>query len=387
MRYWYDATYYKPGGPVIALMSGETSGEDRLKYMQKGILAQLAQATGGLSVVVEHRYYGTSFPVPDLSLKNLRFLTTDQSLADTAYFAKNIVFEGLNVTGGLTSADTPWIVYGGSYAGGYVAFLRKLYPEVFFGAISSSGVVEAIIDYWQYYLGALNYGPKDCMAATQDFTQVIDGILIGKNDTKLTSRLKNAFLLPNVTHDNDFASVLSYGISYWQGKNWDPNVSSRSFDYYCANITKDTVLYPQLESSREELRNLTEISGLNHTDDKFITRMINYIGWTNVTTSWCKREQDSCFSASNVTFYQQDSYSTQSWRSWGYQYCTQWGYFATGSGFPKNIRPAQSRLLTVEYSSILCREAFNMTEPPNTEAINKYGGFGIAYDRLAFIDG
>ncbi|QDS70390.1 hypothetical protein FKW77_009275 [Venturia effusa] len=387
MRYWYDATYYKAGGPVIALMSGETSGEDRLPFMQKGILAQLAQATGGLSVIVEHRYYGTSFPVPDLSIENLRFLTTDQSLADTAYFAKNVVFEGLEIEGGLTSDDAPWIVYGGSYAGAYVAFLRKLYPEVFFGAISSSGVPEAIIDYWQYWLGPLNYGPPDCMATTQDFFQVVDGILIGKNDTKLTSRLKTAFLLPNVTYDNDFAAVLSnYGIGQWQGRNWDPAVGSPAFDYYCGNITNDTVIYPELASSREELLNLTEISGYDDIDDTFITRMINFIGYTNATTA-CSRSQDACFSTHNSTYYQQDGLSTQSWRSWGYQYCTQWGYYQTGSGFPEDIQPPLSRLVDVEYSSIICREAFNLTGPPDIEAINKYGGLGIAYDRLAFVDG
>lgn len=118
LRYWYDATYYQPGGPVIVLASGETSGTDRLPYLQKGILNQLARATHGVGVILEHRYYGTSFPVPDLSVENLRFLDTQQALADTAYFAKNIKFEGLGDED-LTSDDTAWIVYGGSYAGAF----------------------------------------------------------------------------------------------------------------------------------------------------------------------------------------------------------------------------------------------------------------------------
>ena len=36
MRYWFDATFYKAGGPVLVLASGETSGDDRLPYLQKG---------------------------------------------------------------------------------------------------------------------------------------------------------------------------------------------------------------------------------------------------------------------------------------------------------------------------------------------------------------
>jgi hypothetical protein len=82
-----------------------------------------------LGVILEHRYYGTSFPVPDLSVENLRFLTTEQALADTAYLAENIEFEGLEEYD-LTASETPWIVYGGSYAGAFVVSLTTyiLFP-------------------------------------------------------------------------------------------------------------------------------------------------------------------------------------------------------------------------------------------------------------------
>lgn len=131
LRYWFDATYYQTGGPVILLASGEDVGEARLPYMQKGILAQLSQATNGLGVVLEHRFYGESMPTSDLSTESLRFLTTQQALADTAYFAQNVVFEGIQDN--LKAPHVPWIVYGGSYAGAFAAFLRKTYPDVFFG--------------------------------------------------------------------------------------------------------------------------------------------------------------------------------------------------------------------------------------------------------------
>ena len=132
LRYFFDATYYKSGGPVIVLASGEDDATDRLPYLQKGIAHQLAEATNGIAVVLEHRYYGTSFPTPDLSTESLRFLTTEQALADTAYFARNVVFEGLEDRK-LTAPDTAYIAYGGSYAGAFVAFLRKTYPNTFFG--------------------------------------------------------------------------------------------------------------------------------------------------------------------------------------------------------------------------------------------------------------
>ena len=37
MRYWFDASYYKSGGPVIVLFSGEGAGEGRLPFLQKGV--------------------------------------------------------------------------------------------------------------------------------------------------------------------------------------------------------------------------------------------------------------------------------------------------------------------------------------------------------------
>ena len=132
LRYWFDTTYYKDGGPVIVLQGGETSGEGRLPFLQKGIVYQLAKATGGIGVILEHRYYGKSFPTPDLSTENLRFLTTEQALADQAYFAQHIVFPGLEDKD-LTAPNTAYIGYGGSYAGAFVAFLRTQYPEVFWG--------------------------------------------------------------------------------------------------------------------------------------------------------------------------------------------------------------------------------------------------------------
>lgn len=133
LRYWFDSTYYKPGGPVIVLQSGETSGVGRLKFLQKGIVYQLIKATGGLGVILEHRFYGKSMPMKDLSTESLRFLTFDQSLADEAYFASNVRFEGLENLD-LTAPNTPWIAYGGSYAGAFVAVLRKVYPDVFWGS-------------------------------------------------------------------------------------------------------------------------------------------------------------------------------------------------------------------------------------------------------------
>jgi len=60
-RYWINTRHYTPGsgGPVIVLDGGETSGEDRIPFLDTGIVEILTRATGGVGVVLEHRYYGT----------------------------------------------------------------------------------------------------------------------------------------------------------------------------------------------------------------------------------------------------------------------------------------------------------------------------------------
>ncbi|KAI1822733.1 serine carboxypeptidase S28-domain-containing protein [Xylaria intraflava] len=386
MRYWFDAQFYKPGGPVFVLCSGEDSGIDRLPYLQKGIIYQLAKATNGLGVVLEHRYYGTSFPTEDLSTESLRFLTTDQALADTAYFANHVKFAGLEHID-FSPEKTPYIAYGGSYAGSFVAILRKLYPDTYYGAISSSGVPEAIWDYWQYYEAAAVYGPPACINNTQKITDVIDGILIGKKGTQYVSQLKNIFGLPNVTADADFASAISGGIAGLQSLNWDPAVSSNSFFDYCDIVSSTELKYPETEQLRESVNEIITVAGHGDEVEALSNYMLNYIGYYLPNSNSCNSaDQNECFGTSNTTFYAEDDLS-QSWRSWPYQYCTQWGFLQTGSGVPKDQLPLLSRTIDLEYSATICREAFNITKPADVEAINKYGGNKLSYPRLAWIDG
>lgn len=64
-----------------------------------------------------------------------------------------------------------------------------------------------------------------------------------------------------------------------------------------------------------------------------------------------------------------------------------WGFLQTGSGVPATQLPLVSRLIDIPYSAIICREAFNITSPAQTERINKHGGVHLRYPRLAFLDG
>lgn len=152
-----------------------------------------------LELVLENRYYGESFPtLPDLSTKSLRFLDTAQTIADMAYFAQNIVFPGFEDKN-LTSANVPYIMYGSSLSGSQAAFVRKTYPDVYWGAIASSATLEAIEDGWNYLSPIAKYGEPECISIMQKITNSNDNI-IAFNSKALTDALKTVWGLPNVTY-------------------------------------------------------------------------------------------------------------------------------------------------------------------------------------------
>jgi Serine carboxypeptidase S28 len=168
---------------------------------------------------------------------------------------------------------------------------------------------------------------------------------------------------------------------------WDPAVNDPSFEFYCGNISSDSILYPETKYLRHSVKRLIKLGGYKKEARNLTIRMLNYIGYLNLTTiSGCVGSQDDCFSTYQPYFYRKDDI-TQTWRSWPYQYCTQWGYFQTGSGVPADQLPLVSRTLDIEYFSLICRLAFNISIAPDVGAINKYGGYGLSYPRLAFIDG
>ncbi|RUS32631.1 serine carboxypeptidase S28-domain-containing protein [Jimgerdemannia flammicorona] len=89
-RYWVNSTNYRPGGPIIFFSVGEADASRYSGYLIRGETSLLAQKLGGVVIVYEHRYYGESNPVSDLSSKNMVYLTVDQSLADMVNFMQTV---------------------------------------------------------------------------------------------------------------------------------------------------------------------------------------------------------------------------------------------------------------------------------------------------------
>lgn len=76
-----------------------------------------------------------------MSTKNLAYLNSEQALADLAYFIIKMKDKYK------LDDNSKWIAFGGSYPGSLAAWLRKKYPHLIHGSISSSGPLLAKIDF------------------------------------------------------------------------------------------------------------------------------------------------------------------------------------------------------------------------------------------------
>ncbi|THC90058.1 hypothetical protein EYZ11_010488 [Aspergillus tanneri] len=388
LRYWFDASHYKEGGPIFLLAGGEDDASLLLPILSHGIFSKLVKTYNGIGVILEHRYYGTSFPVNEITPESLRFLTTEQAMADYAYFASHITLPGLEQVNLTAQSGTPWIAYGVSYAGGFVSFLRKLYPDIYYGAISSSGTTAAVVDYWKYYEPIRHYGPPNCIKATQDFVDIIDHILINHEDNQtLSQQLKTSIGASPDLPSRTFALQVSGVVGSFQNRNWDPAIGAPIFREYCDNITSSDLLYPETSLAEASIKEIITIAGYNASDDRFVTGMLNQAGYYNHTIfKFDSSSSSTTPSPSSGTTHNKGDLHLSKGYSWFYQLCTEWGNYYTGAGTPSHIRPLVSRLIDVATQASTC-PLLGIKSPPDVERINRYGGLHFSYPRVAMIGG
>lgn len=389
-RYFFDSTYYKPGGPVYLYIGGETAGENRFSNLETGIIQILMQATNGLGVILENRFYGESFPFNTSTTDNLRYLTNEQTIADNAYFAQHATFPG--VSGNLTAPGTPWILYGGSLAGSETAFSIKTYGDILFGGIASSGVYNVMLEYPQWYAPIQKYGPQDCVASINALVAKMDEVVASGNQEAI-SNLKAVFGLESLKDIRDFAMTIAFPIggpmnyptNTWQELNWYPAYSGPDFFNFCSNVTN--INAPSSVTA-------IDYSLAKYTNGEPWVNLGNYANYfKQAFLPLCldgnyDSTDPGCFGTQNASFWA-DPENT-SVRSYLYSTCTELGAYQAA---PKDGPSLILNVLQVDYTQQWCTWAFPpgkynvIPSTPDLSQFNKFGGFNIKADRLAFIDG
>ncbi|CAA9965462.1 extracelular serine carboxypeptidase [Pyrenophora teres f. maculata] len=386
----FDSSYYKPGGPVFLYIGGETSGESRFENLQTGIIQILMEKFGGLGVILENRYYGQSYPFNTSTTDELRFLTTEQTIADNAYFREYATFPGVNAS--LSGPDVPWIMYGGSLAGAQIAFTMKTYNDKFAGGIGSSATVQALLEYPTWYNPIMKYGPADCVSRIVDIVDKIDNLIWDDNKEGIQA-VKEVFGLGDLSSLGDFAMTIAFPIggpmnyptNTWQELNWSPLYGHSDFWDFCGNVTNPSppANISSVDTTLSKYTNGSPWTGLGN--------YANYVKQTLLplcTTGRINSTDPGCFSTQNQTFYADPTNGAA--RSYLYSTCAESGGYQVAPAMGPSLI---SRVLQIPYTQQWCTWAFpdgqfnSVPATPSLHYYNKYGGWDLHAENLALIDG
>jgi len=137
-KYLYNDTWWdRTGGPIFFYAGNE--GVIEAFAENSGFMWDIAPEFKAMLIFAEHRYYGESLPFGNKSSSKdplkVGYLSSSQALADYADLITSI--RG-SVEG---AAESPVIVFGGSYGGMLAAWMRTKFPHIVQGAIAASAPV------------------------------------------------------------------------------------------------------------------------------------------------------------------------------------------------------------------------------------------------------
>ncbi|CAK4085091.1 unnamed protein product [Aphanomyces euteiches] len=204
-----DQFYGGPGSPVFLFISGEDAINSVFIQGANYFIGELAQENKAMLVALEHRYYGSSQPVPDWSNANLKYLTSEQALADIATFQDYFIKQYQ------LSTSSPWVAFGGSYSGSLAAWLKLKYPTRFVGSVASSGPIQAQSDFSAYSDVVSNdikiIGGSTCAQTLQDGLKEFHRLVASTNSND-AAMLKQLFNPCYTMNSDDDRAVLEFSL-------------------------------------------------------------------------------------------------------------------------------------------------------------------------------
>ncbi|KAI1386599.1 peptidase S28 [Hypoxylon trugodes] len=376
-RYWYGAQYWKgPGSPIIFVNPGEQAADGfNVSYTTAQRLTGLfAQKLGGAVVIMEHRYWGESSPYDELTVENLQYLTLENSIKDNTYFANN--FDApFDKTGKSSAKDAPWIYTGGSYPGALAGWIATKDPGTFWAYYGTSGVVEAISDFWQYFVPVQEATPKNCSADLSKVIDYVDNVLTNGTPRE-AARLKARFKLDGL-EDADFATALANGPWSWQ-----------SGQFYSASLTGHTPYYQFCDYIENAWPNAT--TSVPGPEGVGLARALHgYVKWfTEVELpGYCESfgyfngtYNTECFQSLNASnpIYHDLAPSNAGNRQWNWMLCNEpFEYWQDGA--PADRPTIVSRLIDVDYWRSQCylwfpEQNFGIANGKSASDVNTYTG-------------
>lgn len=351
-RYWKNLEHYKPGGPAFIMIGGE--GEASPGWLNYGFWSNLAAEQGAAMFLLEHRYYGKSHPVEDMSDLNMRFLSSRQGLEDLATFITAMSQEH-NIT-------RPWVSFGGSYPGSLSAWLKMKYPHLMAAAVSSSGPLYAKMDFYEY-LGVVRDATSGCIDIFSAAIQELEKLLETEENWQMIS---DKFMLCNPLDGYNTQDVKSFmellvdnlaGIVQYNGR------FPISIDDVCEIMNNGENPMESFANLNAAILDMNNEECLDHEFSSFLSLLT-----------------DTSFAGAGV-----------GWRQWIWQTCTEFGWYQTTNQPQEQIFGS---LLDLDFFKGWCKSAFPEysweDDKFNTEMSNtntEYGGFIPYVENVVFVHG
>ncbi|XP_043655704.1 putative serine protease K12H4.7 [Drosophila teissieri] len=349
MRYYSNAKYFKPQGPIYIFVGGEWTISPGL--LSTGLTHDMAVENSGMLFYTEHRYYGLSLPFGNESYRqnNLKKLSLHQSLADLAHFIRH------QKSNSPEMEDSKVILVGGSYSGSLVAWMTQLYPDLIAASWSSSAPLLAKADFFEYMemVGKsikLSYG-HNC-----------------------SLRIERGFKFLVKLFDGDEIQELLYNLNGCKGYRPKNPLDRAAFfnglgNYFALVVQSYSAYIPRLCETLMSLDSGDELA---------------FIAFLKLLYSEGRRSidcQDFGYS-SMLELFTEDSDESSETRAWFYQTCNEFGWYTT----TKSKSPASQTFanqVPLGYFEQLCQDAFGAEQTAQQlaqgveQTNSKFGGCGF----------
>jgi len=380
-------------------------------------MVDLAKTTGALLVALEHRFYGKSYPVPDIRTENLKLLSTKQAVNDLAYFVEYLMANA--DPSQVRPKEFKWILFGGSYPGMLASFARIKYPNIIHAAIANSAPVRPSVEMAEYNgmvayaLSAPSFGGSlECLKAVKGAHDSLYQKIRSDNETRLAlaKRLHicnpddlsdrksvaqwigfGAFDVPAQTNDPACkiidptslcdiesickvmtdASIGSYEDRFWvvYENQWQHSIHQLG-DRSRLRSPRLAPLHHTMASRIRSRRSLSSQS-LTLSGDDDVCLHINY--------------EDSIATMKNPTIVEDNTY-----RTWMYQTCTAWGFFQTCTYKGKCPFPVEAGL-DIQFYFEVCKEVFDVDPAVIMSGVTdmaiEYGSDTPVTPRIMYVNG
>jgi hypothetical protein len=226
---------------------------------------------------------------------------------------------------------------GGSYAGALSAWMRYKFPHLVQGAISSSGVVRSILDFYQLeeqIRSDLEQSGEKCVNVVKEFEKYAQEQMLSGDSSKI-----HKFLEIFNAHDLD--------------------LEVEDFMYFFADLYTTEVQYGK---RRAFCKFLDEMD-----DGLPIEEKLKKLGVLAKESSGVTPEKYTFDNILNTTI----DFKKQK-RQWTYQYCSSYAWFQTAS--PEESKRLRWIGMDLDYWRSYCQKAFDHPLYPNTKHTNFLSG-------------